>query len=139
MMVPSRCLEASVHLLRHLSCAAHAETCCSGSTHAATYVSAKNAKVTACQGGGTRTVTKGGNHAACRVDHADNGGWRGPFLPGNALEITDQGTCIPGMAIEIARMCCMPQWRQATAPLIFLMDRIVYCLTVLTVGSAGSL
>ncbi len=72
-------------LTKQVSSDALAETCCSGSTHAATYAKAKNAKITACQGGGTRTVTKGGNHAACRVDHADNGGWRGPFLTGDEL------------------------------------------------------
>ena len=69
-----------------MSCGAPADTCCSGSTHAATFVNAKSDKVTACRGGGTRTVTKRGNTAAARVDHADNGGWRGPYLPGDPAQ-----------------------------------------------------
>ena len=59
-----------------------AETCCAGHTHAASHASGK---VTMCQGGGTRTLVLTGNTAAARVDHADNGGWRGPTLEGRLL------------------------------------------------------
>ncbi len=59
-----------------------ADTCCSGNCHAATFELTKRDRQTQCQGGGTRKISKRGNTAADRVDHADNGGWRGPYLKG---------------------------------------------------------
>ena len=41
-----------------------------------------------CQGGGTRTLVLTGNTAAARVDHADNGGWRGPTLEGRLVHFS---------------------------------------------------